>query len=266
MRRSPFVQACWEPRFVEKSALFWPIARASSAFARHDRWPLVPELTAALGEASAVEFVVQRPRGRRSRRAPLDPGALYDAQIAEGRVPTRERNWHDLLNALVWAVFPRAKRALHARQHRAIAARLEPGAQRQPGARTREQDALAMLDEGGVVLLCEATVATALADLASKEPDGPAQDAALAAWSSRGLVTPIVFGHALYERLVLEGPRAIAATCVVASEGPLPADRDARLALVDANLAERLRAEWPARPEQLGHVTLAALSDGAERG
>lgn len=232
MPRSVIVQAAWEPRFAEKSGLFWPVARAASAFADLDRWPTVDEIARALREPAGIDFVVQPPRSRR-RRAPVDPAARYDAQIVLGRVPTRERNWHDLLNALVWATFPKAKHALHARQHRAISAQLEPGVSRLPAARTREQDALAMLDEGGVVLVRGA---------------------------GEG-VSPIVFGHALYERLVLEGPCAIAATCEVvvpANEGG-PADVERWLAKVDEQLARRLGAEWPARPEDLGHVTLAEL-------
>ena len=62
--------------------------------------------------------------------------------------------WHDFLNALVWATFPRAKLALHRRQHAAIERWIPPGATQLPNARTREQDALALVDEGGV-LLCE---------------------------------------------------------------------------------------------------------------
>jgi hypothetical protein len=128
---------------------------------------------------------------------------------------------------------------------------------RLPGARTREQDALAILDEGGVVLLCGARIAASLAALAAAD-DG-VEDTAIAAWAAGGLVVPIVFGHALYERLVLEGPCAIAATCVVAVEEPLPEGVDAQLGLVDEHLARRLAGDWPARPEQLGHVTLAAI-------
>jgi hypothetical protein len=232
VRRSVIVQAAWEPRFAEKSGLFWPVARAASAFAGREGWPTVDEIAGALRGLAGIDFVVQPPRSRR-RRVPVDPAARYDAQIVLGRVPTRERNWHDLLNALVWATFPKAKHALHARQHRAISAQLDPGVSRLPGARTREQDALAMLDEGGVVLVRGAGVE----------------------------VTPIVFGHALYERLVLEGPRAVAATCeiVVPSEEGEPADVERRLARVDEQLALRLGADWPARPEDLGHVTLEEL-------
>lgn len=92
----------------------------------------------------------------------------YDARIVnEGLVSTRNGSWHDFLNALVWATFPLAKTALHRRQHPLVV----PGAPH----RTPEGDALAMLDEGGVFCV---------------DPDAP----------------PIVFGHAIYEGLVLGRP------------------------------------------------------------
>jgi hypothetical protein len=56
------------------------------------------------------------------------------------------------MNGLVWATFPRAKRALHARQHRALAARVAERTERLPQTRSREQDALALFDEGGLVV------------------------------------------------------------------------------------------------------------------
>ena len=61
--------------------------------------------------------------------------------------------WHDFMNALVWATFPRAKAALHRQQHALYQAWATPGATRLPNARTREQDGLALVDEGGVVIL-----------------------------------------------------------------------------------------------------------------
>src|SRR6202044_2198544 len=130
-----------------------------------------------------VRFVPAAPRPRRRRRPfALDVSALYDARITIERVvPTRARSWHDLMNALVWGTFPRAKSALHARQHCAIAERVAPGARTLPPARTRELDALALLDEGGVVLL-------------GGDP----------AWA-------VVFGHAIYESLALGIPPSVVA-------------------------------------------------------
>jgi hypothetical protein len=116
------------------------------------------------------------------------------------------------MNALVWGTFPRAKRALHARQHQAIAARIAPDSHRLPPCRTRELDALALLDEGGVVVL-------------ARDPVGvcAALDAgALKAEVAGGSADAVVFGHAIYESLALGVEPAVVAAIVV------PRDRDGR--------------------------------------
>jgi hypothetical protein len=91
--------------------------------------------------------------------------------------------------------------------------RMPPGATRLPPTRTREHDALALIDEGGVVVL------------------------------ESGGAPPlrVIFGHALYEGLVLD-VRAMVARAVVARVAELPDTPQARVALADAALEERLRA------------------------
>jgi hypothetical protein len=171
-------------------------------------------------DSAPVRFVPAAPRPRRGRRPPaVDVDALYDARITLERVvPTRARSWHDLMNALVWGTFPRAKRALHARQHRAIVERVAPGARTLPPARTRELDALALLDEGGVVL-----------------PEG---DVARA----------VVFGHAIYESLALGVPPAVVAG--IALNAGAPSD-------VDEELARRIEDGARFRtPDELCRVAL----------
>jgi len=74
------------------------------------------------------------------------PGVQYEQQIFRtGEISTRENNWHDLFNALVWARFPclkSAMNALHCQQMR-----------RQTGTlRGRLRDALTLLDECGVIV------------------------------------------------------------------------------------------------------------------
>jgi hypothetical protein len=207
---SPF-----DPRFHEKHELFWPIARAAAAFAGETDWPAVDTYArafASLGHPPHVRFELSAPPSPR-RRASLDTTRLYDARITrEGCVPTRERSWHDFLNALVWGTFPRAKSALHERQHRALQARIPAGARTLPSTRSREHDALALVDEGGVVVL----------------EDGRASSV-------------VVFGHALYEGLVL-GRGAMTACGVRVRLDALP-EADAQVALADAALLEVLSRE-----------------------
>src|SRR4051812_25965417 len=101
----------WDPSFFRKNPLFWPIAPAAEALEEFAEWPTPERLNWAFGHVAPVRFEAPAPKPRRGK-APAD--ARYDARIAlEGRVPTRPRSWHDLLNALVWATFPSAKRALH---------------------------------------------------------------------------------------------------------------------------------------------------------
>jgi hypothetical protein len=164
-------------------------------------------------EAAPVEFVVATPRPRRAgRRAPFDRAALYDASISDrGLVPSRERHWHDFLNALVWGTFPRAKAALHRRQGALVDARIDPHTPRLPAHRTREQDGLAMIDEGGVLALVA--------------PTGERR---------------IVFGHAIYEGFVL-GVRGMTGRMVrltvPALDGDAIAQADAALAAALADSA-----------------------------
>lgn len=79
----------------------------------------------------------------------VDVDGSYADCCLRGAVPTRRDNLHDLLNALVWARFPLAKRALCERQVALARARPPSTGQR---LRTREQDSAAMLDEGGMLL------------------------------------------------------------------------------------------------------------------
>jgi len=199
--------APWDARFVAHHPLLWPLERAAAPFAGAAEWPPVATWTAAFGAAPpAVRFVPSGPRRRRGRPRRFDPARLYDATIIErGQVPSRRRHWHDFLNALVWATFPRAKRALHARQGAAIARRLGPGVAQLPAHRTRELDGLAMIDEGGVIALAT--------------PSGDRM---------------LVFGHALYEGFVLRAPpmtgRVVRVTSVATAGVDLLAHADAALA------------------------------------
>jgi hypothetical protein len=181
-RAAPF-----DPNFRARNALFWPLARAARAFEGYADFPPVDALVNVFDDEPPVRFVPAAPRRRRG--AAIDAGALYDARITIDRtVPTRFGCWHDLMNALVWGTFPRAKKALHARQHRAVAERLTPGSRKMPSKRTPELDALALLDEGGVMVLTHGKDAR---DSSARET--------------------IVFGHAIYESLVLGVAPAVVA-------------------------------------------------------
>jgi len=109
-------------------------------------WPDVSRYCALLG--TDVDFACPTTR----LPAGLDASDVDDSYIGRcvrGAVPTRAQNLHDLMNALTWAAFPRAKLALCRRQVDVARAR----GPRTNRLRTRAQDRLAMLDEGGVLAL-----------------------------------------------------------------------------------------------------------------
>jgi len=144
-------------------------------------WPDLAALNARWCDET-VHFVAQTPEL-------LADGMHYEQRIfARGEIATRERNWHDLLNALVWLRHPRLKRALNARQVREIA---KTG----PKCRTRAQCALTHFDEAGIVVALRDPALLALWDL----HDWPGLFwRERAAWSD-GRIEAIVFGHALLE-------------------------------------------------------------------
>lgn len=213
------------------SPLWWPIAGALAHFERFPEVPPVADIDRALSARAGVRFVESAPKSR--RRGALDRAALYDARITLRReVPTRPGNLHDFMNALVWASFPRAKMAIHERQHALIESRIED--ERLPAERTPEQDTLAMMDEGGIAIV---TDRAELVERSTQARNG----AGLAAQVAEGRARAAVFGHALFEHLAKRDPlkiwgRAIILRVPDRASGLAQADIDGLLA---AAIAER---------------------------
>lgn len=177
----------WDPVFHERSPIFEPL-RPIARELDNATWPDLDELShlaaaKALVTASGIpiRFVPQR-------RAAQN----YESRVYfRGEVQTRPRNWHDLLNALVWLTFPRAKAALNARHLAALAQRASVGGlNRGPIA-----DALTLFDEGGIIVVSSSA---RLLELLTTF-----QWKALF-WASRNEVLArmkfLVLGHALYEK------------------------------------------------------------------
>lgn len=245
----------FDPAFVAFDPLFAPLEPAYRRLGSLHDFPSISSLGLVFAGDAPVRFVLAEPRRRRG--APPVAESLYDGRIVvDGAVPTRAGCWHDLMNALVWGTFPRSKRALHARQHRAISARIVPGARALPG-RSRELDALALVDEGGVVVLARDPV-EALRSL------GLRRRGALTELLSAGDATLVVFGHAIYESLALGVRPAVVAAVVGGGspEGDPDSTRQADLALSRA-------LEDPRRfltPRELVRVDLGEARQNGQRG
>jgi hypothetical protein len=230
----------WEPWARPFRTSSWPSAELYSLECAKASREVSPPL-------SPLQFVEKPKKSRRKKRSSVDLAGLYDGSIAlRGEVPCLAESYHDLFNAIVFCAFPRAKRALHARQFRAqkrwleSSGALEPHAMpRLPGARTREQDALTIFDEGGTLLLFTESAHRAWSTTATRM---------LLEAFSPGHVLPLLFGHALLEHL-MEGHQAVRSSALVLvcpdSVQPLRTEKEIRALFdwADQRLADLLENE-----------------------
>jgi hypothetical protein len=95
---------------------------------------------------------------------PLGGAIGYESHIyATGQIPTRLGNaqWadtdvlHDYLNALMWLSWPKTKAALNAAQYLSIQGFFAPSPSESGSQRGPLRDRLTLLDESGIVVICE---------------------------------------------------------------------------------------------------------------
>ncbi len=147
-----------------------------------EHWPSIDKLNAARSVAMPERFVAQTP-------SLLNDGQHYEQRIAtHGEIATRESNWHDLFNAVIWLRHTALKRALNAQQVAEIA---DMGTKR----RSRPQYAMTHFDEAGVIVVLRDRSLLDLWD---------AHDWHGLCWRERsawldGRASVEVFGHALLE-------------------------------------------------------------------
>ena len=199
--------------FERMPLLAW---RDYGAWLKGDAWPLIGQLNTGLPPDAAYRFVAQTP-------GLLADGLHYEQRIAErGDIATRECNWHDLLNALIWLRQPALKQALNRRQVAEIA-------RMGPKNRSRAQYALTHFDEGGVIVRLGDPALLALWD---------AHDWHGLFWKRRqawldGSIQMELFGHAMLE-LALNPAKLLVGKALVFQSA------DADIADVSARCAEAI--------------------------
>jgi hypothetical protein len=225
----------WDARALLGERAAWPIESVFAEFRACSVWPTRQQwnehATQHEGEG-AIQFC---DNAARRRGAPWRKSELYDGRIFLGnQVPSREACWHDFFNMLVWRTFPKAKRAINKAQWLALG-RWLPGeaGDKLPGARLPEQDALALLDEGGLILLYTNERAAEITRAVEAREEGE-----LLAMAADGVLVTLLFGHALYEHLVTGQGEVRAAYVPVGLDGAnLPQDEQELVRLADAGLA-----------------------------
>lgn len=130
-------------------------------------------------------------------------GLHYEERIfRHGLIATREKNWHDLFNAMMWLKYPRMKSALNARQWNDV--RLHGTKTRTPG-----QCAMTLFDEAGAIV----SLPTAMLECWKRHDWHGLFIEHADAWRN-GVASVAVFGHALLDHaLVTE--TLLVAKCIV---------------------------------------------------
>jgi len=146
-------------------------------FLNQTHWPSIEQLNLQkpthtvswIGEP--IEFVLQK----KQRNPKKTFWNSYEPRIfLASQVSTRKDNWHDFFNALIWYSFPKSKAALNMRQFIAFDENTPFPWLCAQKKRLPEQDTMTMFDEGGCVMI-----------------------------HCHHHDTMFLFGHALYERILL---------------------------------------------------------------
>ncbi|MDP2869982.1 MAG: DUF3025 domain-containing protein [Methyloversatilis sp.] len=216
---------------------------------------LMPGLTApdaAWLDAQAAR--IGRPRtstGHALTFSAAPPGDQpYESTIAgTGCVPTRDHNWHDTFNALVWLTFPRTKAAMN-QCHVAQRAHRADGA----GARGPVRDALTQFDEDGLVLVSDDSA------LLEAIRHHRWREAMFDRRSALESARVFVIGHALLDKARAPHIGLCARAHLVCSGQLGAAAADVSAARVDAWLAGQIDdGVWPRSPRDLQPLPVLGL-------
>jgi hypothetical protein len=185
----------WDKAVLLQSPLFRPLYPAITPLGG-DFFPSLQDCNALLASAPVavhsglpLSFVPQE-YGKLPFELQYEPRCYL-----KGEVQTRADNWHDLLNALVWLVFPKAKAAINVRHYEALTDATSPPANASRSQRGAVRDMNTLFDESGVIVACaDPELAGLLRDFRWKE----------LFWSRREQVREsmefFLFGHGLYEK------------------------------------------------------------------
>lgn len=192
----------WDAHFFDQSPAFEPFLPLSGFIPAFKNWPTFQELNhlkammhanIATCSGMPVRFVSHISEGKNSEYSGNATVRQYESRIyLTGEVPTRQANWHDFFNALVWLTFPKAKAALNHTHFQA----LHKNAENQTEKRGPLRDAATLFDESGVIVLSSRSEwITLLQQHAWKT----------VFWRHRASIRAsmrfTLFGHALYEKM-----------------------------------------------------------------
>lgn len=209
--------ADWQAEFWRRQPAFACIADVAERRCAWPDWPAERDYYRQLSHDAPVRFVA-------------GAGADYEDHIARtGEVPTRYRNWHDLLNALIWHRFPASKLALN-RLHCQAKAQAQSD-----GTRGRRRDAATLFDESGAIIWSDDPSLLLLVRQMDWTRLFLQQRAAFA-----GRLQVLLFGHGLLEKMRQPFIGLTAHALLLHTPALLPAAAmDCKLASVVEQLGQR---------------------------
>lgn len=193
----------WDAHFFDRSLAFEPFLPLSGQIRVFTNWPAFQDLNnlkqlACEGVATCsgmpVQFVSQISEGKNSGYSGNAVPRHYENRIyLTGEVPTRQENWHDFFNALVWLTFPKAKAALNQIHFQSLHNNVRNEAEKRGPLR----DAATLFDESGVIVLSSRSEWITLLQQHKWKA---------VFWRHRASIPAsmrfILFGHALYEKML----------------------------------------------------------------
>lgn len=208
----------WNPDFLDTSPVFEALRPVASAFAYKPGWPSLDDLRNQFKSKNvAIKPVPQggKPGCREEK---------YESRIyLDGELQTRDENWHDFFNALIWLQFPKTKSVLNALHYQASLAR--------PDKTNRGplENALACFDESGAIIISKRD------DLLQMIRDHAWQELFVENRRAFGSdIHCLLFGHALYEKALTPYVGMTAQSLLICSHAELQND----ITAMDTTVAE----------------------------
>lgn len=219
----------WLPQFLDESPLFGDLKVALKIPVWSD-WPNCEQLMALIKQPIYLES------GKLLTMMPQDetlpfPELGYEQRIFKhGIVSTRLKNWHDIFNAFIWALFPQTKMTLNTLHAEELL--IQKGQQRTPA-----RDAITHLDESGII------IASSNLQLLEQLKNHHWHDVFVSSrheWHHS--IDAFIFGHGMYEKafnpfIGFTGK----AYCIQVDQTLFDLDKSAQYSLLDRLLATHIK-------------------------
>lgn len=196
----------WSSQFYLTSPLFYPLMNTQFFFSSFATWPSLDDYNLFISTHATTSKNNIPIRFVRQDGKPQTFEQHYEPRIfLNGEIQTRENNWHDFFQVLVWHNFPNTKSTLNHLHYKEAIKRNSSIAYQKTNAsqktkvlqknRSPIENAITLFDECGSIIVCCNEHLLQLIDNADWEA---------LFWDNRELIQStlkiFVFGHALYEK------------------------------------------------------------------